>query len=142
MPTTLQIVLAAACIAAIADRGDIDLPLHPAVTQETIGATICVSGWTKTVRPPVSVTNAAKRRLIQELEIPEELLVDFELDHWMPIDRRTRTAACRSDWFHSRLGNRKNQRSTGRSDQRHRACADRCHAALKYKNLDSDISIA
>jgi hypothetical protein len=85
MPTTLQIVLAAACIAAIADRGDIDLPLNPAVTQETIGATICVSGWTKTVRPPVSVTNAAKRRLIQELEIPEELLVDFELDHRIPL---------------------------------------------------------
>jgi hypothetical protein len=28
-----------------------DLPTNPAVTQVTIATTICVSGWTKTVRP-------------------------------------------------------------------------------------------
>lgn len=62
-----------------------DLPLNPAVTQETIGATICVPGWTKTVRPPAALTNAIKRRLIRELEIPDELLTDFELDHRIPL---------------------------------------------------------
>jgi hypothetical protein len=36
--------------------------LNPDVTQTTIGRTICVSGWTATVRPPVSYTNALKRR--------------------------------------------------------------------------------
>ena len=34
--------------------------LNPAVTQATIGATICRSGWTKTVRPPVTYTNDLK----------------------------------------------------------------------------------
>lgn len=34
--------------------------LNPDVTQATIGSTICVHGWTTTVRPPVSYTNALK----------------------------------------------------------------------------------
>jgi hypothetical protein len=36
--------------------------LNPAVTQATIGSTICKRGWTTTVRPPVSYTNALKQR--------------------------------------------------------------------------------
>ena len=62
-----------------------DLPFNPAVTQETIGNTICVFGWTKTVRPPVSFTNRVKIKLIRELELPEELLADFVLDHRIPL---------------------------------------------------------
>jgi hypothetical protein len=34
--------------------------LNPDVTQATIGSTICVHGWTRTVRPPVEYTNALK----------------------------------------------------------------------------------
>ena len=33
---------------------------NPAVTQDNIHQTICVSGWTKTIRPPVSYTNKLK----------------------------------------------------------------------------------
>ena len=36
--------------------------LNPDVTQATIRTTICRSGWTRTVRPPVEYTNALKRR--------------------------------------------------------------------------------
>ena len=35
--------------------------LNPDVTQATIGRTICVRGWTKTVRPPSGYTDALKR---------------------------------------------------------------------------------
>ena len=34
---------------------------NPSVTQATTGRTICVTGWTSTVRPPSSVTTALKR---------------------------------------------------------------------------------
>jgi hypothetical protein len=34
--------------------------LNPDVTQATIGATICVQGWTRTVRPGTDYTNALK----------------------------------------------------------------------------------
>jgi hypothetical protein len=40
--------------------------LNPDVTQETIGATICVTGWTRTVRPPVGYTNELKLRQLRE----------------------------------------------------------------------------
>ena len=76
---------AALCIHGLAPALAHDLAFNPAVTQETIGATICIRGWTKTVRPPVSYTNLITIRLIHELEIPEELLVDFELDHRIPL---------------------------------------------------------
>ena len=36
--------------------------LNAAVTQATIGSTICRPGWTRTVRPPTDYTNALKRR--------------------------------------------------------------------------------
>ena len=36
--------------------------LNPAVTQATIGSTICRRGWTRTVRPPVSYTNDLKHK--------------------------------------------------------------------------------
>jgi hypothetical protein len=36
--------------------------LNAAVTQETIRATICKRGWTRTVRPPVEYTNTLKRK--------------------------------------------------------------------------------
>ena len=61
------------------------LPLNPAVRQETIDQTICVIGWTKTVRPPAAYANRSKLKLIRELGLPEELLADFELDHRIPL---------------------------------------------------------
>ncbi len=36
--------------------------LNPDVTQATIDSTVCVRGWTATVRPPVSYTSALKQR--------------------------------------------------------------------------------
>ena len=36
--------------------------LNPDVTQATIRSTICVRGWTRTVRPPVDYTDALKLR--------------------------------------------------------------------------------
>lgn len=75
------LMLAALASPALADA----LPLNPDVTPATIGDTICVHGWTKTVRPPVRYTNRIKRRLIRREGLPEELLVDFELDHRIPL---------------------------------------------------------
>ena len=62
-----------------------DLPINPAVTQATIDQTICVPGWTKTVRPSARYAARIKIELIRELELPKELLTDFELDHKIPL---------------------------------------------------------
>jgi hypothetical protein len=78
---SLTVALLAVPLVAAAEN----LPLNPVVTHETIGSTICVPGWTKTVRPSARSTARIKIKLIRELEIPEELLVDFELDHRIPL---------------------------------------------------------
>lgn len=39
---------------------------NPDVTQDNIKQTICVSGWTKTIRPPSSYTSKLKLEQIKE----------------------------------------------------------------------------
>jgi hypothetical protein len=57
------------------------LPINPAVTQENINQTICVRGFTKTIRPPVEYTNSIKLRLLAEQGLPPEAADDYKLDH-------------------------------------------------------------
>jgi hypothetical protein len=55
------------------------------VSQSTIKETICKSGRTKTIRPPVTYTNALK---IQEMILYEETgsLSEYEEDHFIPLE--------------------------------------------------------
>jgi hypothetical protein len=60
--------------------------LNPDVTQATIGSTICVQGWTRTVRPPTDFTNELKLRQMHAYgetgspsEYQEDHLVSLEL---------------------------------------------------------------
>ncbi len=59
--------------------------LNPAVTQATIRATICTRGWTRTVRPPVSYTNALKVRQLRQygLRGPPSA---FQEDHLISLE--------------------------------------------------------
>jgi len=57
------------------------LPTNQAVTQDNIGETICVRGFTKTIRPPVEITNSIKVRLLAERGLPPESSDDYKLDH-------------------------------------------------------------
>jgi hypothetical protein len=59
--------------------------LNPDVTQSTIKRTICVTGWTRTVRPPVEYTNALKvkqMRAYHELGSPS----DYQEDHLISLE--------------------------------------------------------
>lgn len=85
LPILVAVILPAIANAQELGRAEPDLPLNPLVTQETIGETICVPGWTKTQRPPSSYTQRLKVKLIRQEELPEELLVDFQLDHRIPL---------------------------------------------------------
>jgi hypothetical protein len=59
--------------------------LNPDVTQANIHETICVRGWTKTVRPPVEYTNALKleqMRKYGETGDPS----DYQEDHLISLE--------------------------------------------------------
>lgn len=55
--------------------------VNPTVTQGNIHQTICVPGWTKTIRPPSSYTNALKRKTIPKNASPRS----YEEDHILPL---------------------------------------------------------
>lgn len=59
--------------------------LNRDVTQETIGKTICVRGWTRTIRPPVEYTNRLKQRQLLEWQLPGTLR-DYQEDHLISLE--------------------------------------------------------
>ncbi|MEV0483406.1 hypothetical protein AB0I69_22740 [Streptomyces sp. NPDC050508] len=56
------------------------------VTQSTIDTTICVSGWTATVRPSSSYTTALKKTQIVEYGYTDTSTSDYEEDHFVPLE--------------------------------------------------------
>src|SRR2546423_578010 len=58
---------------------------NPDVTQDNIDQTICVSGWTKTVRPPTSYTNELKQQQIKEYAYADKKPGDYEEDHLISL---------------------------------------------------------
>ena len=81
VPTTVAATSPLASAAAGLPPG----ALNPDVTQATIGSTICVLGWTATVRPPQAYTDALKRRQMAERHLPGSP-ADYEEDHLVPIE--------------------------------------------------------
>ena len=59
--------------------------LNPMVTQETIGSTICVRGWTRTVRPSPGYTSALKRQQVSEFGYADQKISEYEEDHLIPL---------------------------------------------------------
>lgn len=59
--------------------------VNPDVTQASINKTICVPGWTKTVRPPSSYTTSMKRRQIAAWKLPDKRLTNYEQDHLISL---------------------------------------------------------
>jgi hypothetical protein len=68
--------------------------LNPAVDQANIASTVCRHGWTRTIRPPVSYTNALKATGLRQYrlrgppsEFQEDHLISLELGG-DPVDPR------------------------------------------------------
>jgi hypothetical protein len=61
--------------------------LNPAVTQATVGRTICVEGWTDTVRPPEDVTEPEKAASMAAYGDTGSMS-SYEYDHFLSARRR------------------------------------------------------
>ena len=85
---TADAATAARCT-IVAGKADFDCTpgvFNPDVTQSTIGSTICVSGWTATIRPPSSYTTNLKNQ--QKIDYGEANIPNSELeeDHLVPLE--------------------------------------------------------
>lgn len=89
----LIVILSGAVIVGVgaARAGDLPDPrltpgaTNPDVTESNIQTTICVHGWTKTIRPPASYTNRLKLEQMRERGISGSPS-DFEEDHVISLE--------------------------------------------------------
>ncbi len=83
--------------AVVADAARTPGVLNPDVTQSNIKQTICVQGWTRTIRPPVEYTNALKvkqMRAYRELGPPS----DYQEDHLISLELGGSPTDARNLW--------------------------------------------
>jgi hypothetical protein len=59
--------------------------LNPDVTQATIGSTICLRGWTRTIRPPTDFTNALKAKQLRAYGLTGALSA-YQEDHLISLE--------------------------------------------------------
>jgi len=83
------------CLALISAKyvyaGDLPDPVmtpgatNPDVTQANIASTVCVKGYTKTIRPPASYTNSLKKKQIRQYGYADTNPRDYEEDHLIAL---------------------------------------------------------
>ena len=84
----LPLLLAPVGIALAGDLPDASLTpgaVDPSINQNNIQQTICVRGYTKTVRPPAYYTNGLKKRQIREYGYADHNPKHYEEDHLIPL---------------------------------------------------------
>jgi hypothetical protein len=59
--------------------------VNPNVTQANIRSTVCKRGWTATIRPPVSYTNALKRKQMRQYGETGSMS-DYQEDHLISLE--------------------------------------------------------
>jgi hypothetical protein len=114
--------------------------LNPAVTQRTIDRTICVDGWTETVRPPESVTEQEKAASLAAYGDPGPLS-DYEYDHFVPLELGGATNDPRNLW--PEPGASPNPKDAVEDELRQEVCDGRLSLATAQREIASDwVSIA
>ena len=59
--------------------------INPEVTQANIQSTVCVKGYTKTIRPPAHFTNKLKKRQMREYGYADRNPKHYEEDHLIAL---------------------------------------------------------
>lgn len=106
--------------------------LNPAVTQATIDQTICVDGWTETVRPAESVTEAEKAASMTAYGDTGSL-GDYEYDHFVPLELGGATNDPRNLW--PEPGASPNPKDTVENELRSEVCDGQISLAVAQREI-------
>jgi len=88
---TYAVFVVALVVAVNVYSGDLPNPvltpgaINPAVTQENIASTVCLKGYTKTIRPPASYTHSLKKKQIRQYGYKDTNPRDYEEDHLIAL---------------------------------------------------------
>lgn len=108
---------------------------NPDVTPNDVGSTICASGWTATVRPPASYTEALKtRQLIAYGEAGP--LRDYEEDHLIPLELGGSPASAQNLW--PEPGSSPNTKDSVEDAARRAVCDGRLTLAQAQQGMAAD----
>jgi len=86
--TALALVLYIPALALASDLPDSTLTpgaINPYVTQQNIHKTVCVKGYTKTIRPPAHFTNKLKKQQMREYGYADRNPKHYEEDHLIAL---------------------------------------------------------
>jgi hypothetical protein len=115
--------------------------LNPAVTQASIGSTICRSGWTSVVRPPESVTAREKRASMAAYGISGATR-GYEYDHVVPLELGGALNDARNLWpepdYASRGGFYLNPKDRLENALKRLVCARRLTLAQAQREIAGD----
>jgi hypothetical protein len=106
--------------------------LNPAVTQGTIDHTICVEGWTDTVRPPESVTEQEKAASMAAYG-DSGPMSGYEYDHFVPLELGGATNDPRNLW--PEPGASPNPKDTVEDELRGEVCDGRLSLARAQREI-------
>lgn len=87
----MKLAYALLLIPIIATAGNMPNPeltpgaIDSRVTQQTIHKTVCIPGYTSTVRPSVNYTNKLKRKQIEQYQYVDKDMQNYEEDHLIPL---------------------------------------------------------
>jgi len=59
--------------------------INKSITQQNIHSTVCIKGYTKTIRPPAHYTNKLKKRQIREYGYDDSNPKHYEEDHLIAL---------------------------------------------------------
>jgi hypothetical protein len=110
--------------------------LNPAVTQASIGSTICVSGWTAKIRPPSDYTNALKIKQIAAYGYSNTSTAAYEEDHLISLELGGSPTDPRNLWPEPHTVSLADGRSTGADVK------DGFETHLKHEVCDGTITLA
>lgn len=78
--------------------------VDPSVTPQNLHATVCVKGYTATVRPDKRITNRLKREQIQQYRYSDTNPQHYEQDHLIPLSIGGNPSDPRNMWPQPRTG--------------------------------------
>ena len=107
------------------------------VTQANVGSTICVSGYTATVRPPTSYTNPRKVQSIQQYGYKDTNTSDYEYDHLISLELGGSPRDVRNLWAEPHYGNFTSFDKDGFENYLHHAI---CSGGMTLAEAQAEIS--
>lgn len=110
---------------------------NPDVTQDNIQDTICVKGFTKTVRPPANYTNRLKKKQLVQYGYKHANPQAFEEDHLIPLGVGGNPTDHQNVWPQPRKG----QWSAAKKDKLENKLHELvCNGNLSLEETQQDIS--